>query len=966
MADVTKEIALKVGLQDNTASGASAIDKRLEELRKKLLELAAAGKQNTDEFKKTEQQIVSLGKQVSALPKATELSVDINVDNADLKKLQEIPTSKTVDVEIDVDNADLKKLGEIPKSETVEIGIDVNTTDLKKLEEIPTSETVKVGVDIDASQLSELSAVPEQITVPVSAKVDDTEFQDFRKEVEKPLPALPSIAPKDSDVAKYKSARAELRAMREQLLDMSRAGLEGTQAFNDLQLAAGRLQDEISDTGARIKGLASDTRNIDTFIGAIQGITAGFQIAQGAAALFGDENEELQKTLVKVQGAMALANGVQQVANLLQKESALMLGLNQAAINANTIAQKAYTIAVGTSTGALKAFRLALAATGIGAVVAVVATLTIALSKLKTEQDRAAESAKKQAKAEDELTRSLARTEKQVELNVLRAKNAGKTEAEVAKIEADGYNKRAEANNKFIAKTTALLEQSTRRKIAEEVRAANPIEGETARERYLAREQQARALSLALTEKSVADRIKVELAGNKELNDKLTQAEFDALLNREKALAAVKPTKTEAKESPEIIRIRREIELMQAKGADEAKLHVKRLEQIDAEIKAAKNAGDKAELHHKRKVEIESENNRLLDERQKLEAEGFEKTVAGLQYNIQLMQAQGATEAKLFEATIQAIGMEREAVKNLTDEKTKALKLDELAKVEAIAVATEQTRLLELQKDVASQIAELKQSAAKEEANRAIEAKKLTEDAISAETFVFNQRKALLEAERIQRLEALQLQYGDSVNFKQLEQALNDEYRQKELTAEQEYQAKKQELKMQERDTTLKFANEAFTGVLGFIAATQGESEADARRAFNLNKAAGIADATVNTFLGASQALRDPKLPTLAKAFAVAGIITSGLAQVRKIAATQFKASGGGGGGTEPSGNIVPSGGSETPAPPVFSNPNVTDLSGFGGGQAQGSQPMRAYVVERDIQQTTSRVRRLSEFATLG
>ena len=895
MADVTKEIALEVSLKDSTSAGASAIDKRLEELRKKLLELATAGKQNTDEFKKTEQQIVSLGKQVSALPKATELSVDINVNNADLKKLQGIPTS----------------------------------------------ETVKVGVD-------------------------DTELQDFRKEVAEPLPPLPPIGPKDEDVVKFKSAKAELRGMREELLNMSRAGLEGTQAFNDLQLAAGKLQDEIADTGARIKGLASDTRNIDAFIGAIQGITAGFQIAQGAAALFGDENEELQKTLVKVQGAMALANGVQQVANLLQKESALMLGLNQLAINANTVAQKAYTIAVGTSTGALKAFRLALAATGIGAVVAVVATLTIALSKLKTEQDRAAESAKKQAKAEDELARSLSRTEKQVELNVLQAKNAGKNEAEIAKIEADGYNKRAEANNKFIAKTTALLEQSTRRKIAEEVKAANPIEGETARERYLAREQQARALSLALTEKSVADRIKVELAGNKELNDKLTQAQFDALLNREKALAAVKPIKAEAKESTEVIRIRREIELMQVKGADEAKLHVKRLEQIDAEIKSAKNSADKTELHHKRKVEIEKENTRLLEERQKLEAEGFEKTVAELQYSIQLMQAQGATQAKLFDATMQAIAQERDAAEKLTDEKAKALKLDELAKSEAIAVATEQTRVFELQKDVATKINELKQSAAQEEANRAIEAKKLTDDAITAETFAFNQRKSLLETERIQKLESLKLQYGDAVNFKELEQNLNDEYRQKELTAEQEYQAKKQELKMQERDIILKFANEAFTGVLGFIAATQGESEADARRAFNLNKAAGIADATVNTFLGATQALRDPKLPTIAKALAVAGIITSGLAQVRKIAATQFKASGGGGGGTGPSGNIVPSGGNQTPAPPVFSNPNVTDLSGFGGGQGQGSQPMRAYVVERDIQQTTSRVRRLSEFATLG
>jgi hypothetical protein len=53
-------------------------------------------------------------------------------------------------------------------------------------------------------------------------------------------------------------------------------------------------------------------------------------------------------------------------------------------------------------------------------------------------------------------------------------------------------------------------------------------------------------------------------------------------------------------------------------------------------------------------------------------------------------------------------------------------------------------------------------------------------------------------------------------------------------------------------------------------------------------------------------------------------------------------------------------------APSIFANPNVTDLSGFGQGQGQGSSPMRAYVVERDITQSTRRVRRLEEFATLG
>jgi hypothetical protein len=39
---------------------------------------------------------------------------------------------------------------------------------------------------------------------------------------------------------------------------------------------------------------------------------------------------------------------------------------------------------------------------------------------------------------------------------------------------------------------------------------------------------------------------------------------------------------------------------------------------------------------------------------------------------------------------------------------------------------------------------------------------------------------------------------------------------------------------------------------------------------------------------------------------------------------------------------------------------------GYAKGQGQGSSPMRAYVVERDITQSTRRVRRLEEFATLG
>jgi len=277
--------------------------------------------------------------------------------------------------------------------------------------------------------------------------------------------------------------------------------------------------------------------------------------------------------------------------------------------------------------------------------------------------------------------------------------------------------------------------------------------------------------------------------------------------------------------------------------------------------------------------------------------------------------------------------------------------------------AEEAMRLLKLQNDLEKSLIEIKGRDA-EEFNDFFRKERDTES--NALEYEASQKTLLLQNERATKLAEAALALGDTEDFRKKQLEINQLYDDLETTQDEITAEKRKELKKQERDTTLKFANEAFTGVLGFIAATQGQSEADARKAFNLNKAAGIADATVNTFLGASQALRDPKLPTLAKAFAVAGIIASGLTQVRKIAATQFKSSGGGGGGTGPSGNIVPSGGNQTPAPPVFSNPNVTDLSGFGGGQGQGSQPMRAYVVERDIQQTTSRVRRLSEFATLG
>ena len=187
----------------------------------------------------------------------------------------------------------------------------------------------------------------------------------------KPKPPIPEDAPK-----KAESFRAQLRASRDELTRLLQSGEATTSQIYDMARAGGELKDSMGDAQQAINVLSSDTFKLDAALQGIQVGAAGFQILQGAAALAGDENEDLQKTLVRLNAVMAITQGLQQIQNALQKQTALSLGLNIAA-------QKTYTLVVGTSTGALKAFRIALAATGIGLAVLAIAALVQNWDKLK-------------------------------------------------------------------------------------------------------------------------------------------------------------------------------------------------------------------------------------------------------------------------------------------------------------------------------------------------------------------------------------------------------------------------------------------------------------------------------------------------------------------------------------------------------------------------------------------------------
>ena len=131
---------------------------------------------------------------------------------------------------------------------------------------------------------------------------------------------------------------------------------------------AAELQGQLDQINELVRRNNTD---FDTFreVAAI-GSTAinSYAAFQSAIALTGVENEKLLETMVKLQAAQQLLSSIEAArASLLQRNAILTKGI--AAV------QSAYTTAVGASTGAMKAFRLALIATGIGALVVLIGTL---------------------------------------------------------------------------------------------------------------------------------------------------------------------------------------------------------------------------------------------------------------------------------------------------------------------------------------------------------------------------------------------------------------------------------------------------------------------------------------------------------------------------------------------------------------------------------------------------------------
>lgn len=158
-----------------------------------------------------------------------------------------------------------------------------------------------------------------------------TSFQQEADAANKSVQALRDAAKQENMLEKASaSMRTELRKVNDQLRELAMTGDTSSETFLLLADRAAQMTDTMGDTQAIINILASDTKRLDTALGIGAGLTGAFTAATSAMALLGGESEELNEAFLKVQAAMSILNGVQQVAAVLDKRSAVNVVLRTA------------------------------------------------------------------------------------------------------------------------------------------------------------------------------------------------------------------------------------------------------------------------------------------------------------------------------------------------------------------------------------------------------------------------------------------------------------------------------------------------------------------------------------------------------------------------------------------------------------------------------------------------------------
>ena len=707
---------------------------------------------------------------------------------------------------------------------------------------------------------------------------------------------------------------------------------------------AAALQDEIADLRNEVTNAAHDGANMQAALQLGSSVAAGYGVIQGTMALVGSESEALTQSMQKLIAVQTVLQSIEQIRANFEKESFLMQKARTAATYIQTAATSGLAMATGVlaaATGgastAMKVFRIALISTGIGAIV-------VAIGLLISNFDKVTEAVQKAYNWFNKLGPGI-----KVVIGVL-FPFIGAIYGVIKALEYfgiidDQQTAQMKANAK--AKTDAT-EKEMNKKIAAEKRKAQAVDDN---------------LSFEIR--------KAEAAGKN--TEEMEERKLQAALKSGRAILQMQREKIKAYEE--------EIRILRATGDADSE----RFKQLDKALKATRTAAREQYKENKKNSEdltvmqIENETERTnaardAAEKRRADAEkAAEKRRADEEKEAELrLQRQKELEdlINLNIADADERALMQLQTKHRREREEIVKKYGENSDVEKqlqIQQATELQKLTDEQKAAADAKAKADQEKADADAKAALD-KKLADQKAAAElellqaeeNFYAQQeaKKKLAEIEMQQALSndqltanerlLIQQQYADKVK------AIDDE-----TTKHEEANAKMLS------DAKLKIAQDSLQLIQNITELFGKKNEKAAKIAFQVDKAAKLASATISGIEGTINAFKTASGSPITSVFPAYPFIQAGLAgafaavNIAKIARTQFQSSGGG--ASSQAAVSAPSQG--TPAVPLPEGPTTLTSGLPGGGGQQGS---KVYVLDSDITAQQTMSGKVQALATFG
>ena len=740
--------------------------------------------------------------------------------------------------------------------------------------------------------------------------------------------------------AQLKEAQAEVQTLADKYGATSKEAVEAAKR-------AAELKDRIGDAKALTDAFNPDAK-FKALSGSLTGVASGFSAVTGAMGLLGTESEDVQRMMLKVQSAMALSQGLQALGE--SRDAFKQLGA--VAVNA------------------LKGIKSGIAATGIGVLLVAVGTLVAywddikdAMSGVSDEQEKLNEQAKANYEVQQKKLDNLGSQD-----NILKLQ--GKTERQILAIKVKQTDETIKALEISIAQSEATLKsqvEATKRNqniLKTIFRVA--LEMSTAGLRILAAPIDAvLATANAVSEqlgfgKITTFSINAEITKlNKSASEWASRQFFDPASTK----ADGQNTINEQKATLNKLKNDRAGMLLQIQELDKKAAE-------DAKNKNKKNSGDAVKQASEARKKLIDELKKQYEDELKLNEETENQKLALMQDGIEKEKALRQDQFNDFRDNflLERIKEEEEAL-NKQFEAGKISQTEYFKQLEALRLNAE-TKLTEKEKEVLTNARELlNKDLLKIDEKYEAEKRKLEEDALKTAQDLEKKRRQEFDAQ----IEALDEEnYQAKLTDQQREiGAIRDKYFALEEAAKGNADAEKtiaeakgreidainkkyaEEEEKRRKEATARNLDIVQSGLSAIQSLTElfgKKGDKEARRAFNVKKAAQIASATIDTYKNAVAAygsqfvpVPDPSSPV--RGGIAAGIaVSAGLINIAKIASQKFEGGGanGGGGGVTGVGGIG-AGGAMAPQFNVVGNNNINQLA-----QLQ-QQPIKAYVVGAEV-----------------